>query len=117
MQNKTEKGRLGEDKATEYLENKGYMILDRNYRYKRSEVDIIASYDDLLVFVEVKLKSYTTFGQPEEAVNEAKANKVMEGAEQYTYDNDWQGDIRFDIISIVNNNGRYEVEHFEDAFY
>lgn len=108
-------GREGEAAACEFLMKKGYEILETNYRYKRSEIDVIARKEQLLVFVEVKTKSYSSFGFPEEAVNARKAQKVIEGAENYIYESNWQKNIRFDIIAIDNSSN--EILHLEDAFY
>ncbi|UII22367.1 YraN family protein [Fulvivirga ligni] len=115
MKTKAQTGREGEDAAVAFLLNAGYNILERNYRYKRAEVDIIAEKDDILVFVEVKTKSYTTFGFPEESVNHTKVAKVSEAAEYYTYANNWHKDIRFDIIAV--NKAIDKIDHFMDAFH
>ncbi|HNP18433.1 MAG TPA: YraN family protein [Fulvivirga sp.] len=117
MHSKAEIGLEGEQQAVKYLMSKGYEIVKTNYRHRRSEIDIIANHNELLVFIEVKTKSYSAFGEPEVAVDEKKANKVMEGAEQFIVENNWHGDIRFDVVSIIKNQGRYEIKHFEDAFH
>jgi putative endonuclease len=117
MKNKAETGQEGERMAAEFLTNKGYEILQANYRYRHSEIDIIAKFNGLLVFVEVKTKSYAAFGEPEIAVDEKKANKVIEGADQYIQEINWQGDVRFDVVALLKNKGRFEIKHFEDAFY
>ena len=85
MSNNLEIGTMGENLACQYLEKNNYKILERNYRYKRSEIDIIAKKGDLIVFIEVKTRSGHWFGTPEQSVNEKKAQKVMEGADQYIY--------------------------------
>ncbi|MBL3654559.1 YraN family protein [Fulvivirga sediminis] len=112
---KAKTGREGEDAAVNYLICKGYEILERNYRYRRSEVDIIVKKDDIVIFVEVKTKSSTAYGYPEEAVNHIKVKKVTEAADHFTYERGWQKDIRFDIISY--NNITKKIDHFIDAFY
>lgn len=117
MNSKAQIGKEGEDAAVDFLMRKDYQILERNYRYKRSEIDIICEMNDLLIFVEVKTKSYTTFGEPENSVDERKGAKVIEGAEQYVLEKDWHGDIRFDVVSLVKNGSGFEIKHFEDAFY
>lgn len=111
-------GDSGEEKACKFLIEKGYNIRDRNYRYRRNEIDIIAQNEGQLVFIEVKTKSYHAFGPPELSVDQAKADRVMEAAENYIYENGWYGDIRFDIISITMLNEQVkEISHFEDAFH
>jgi putative endonuclease len=117
VSDKIEKGKAGEDLAARFLLEKGYQILARNYRFKRSEIDIIAQKDNCLVFVEVKWRSTDAFGYPEEFVNEKKAAKILEGADQYIYEANWNGNIRFDIVAIRQINGQTEVVQIEDAFY
>jgi putative endonuclease len=106
-------GQKAEEKATLYLKDKGYEILERNYRYRRSEIDIIARKENLIVFVEVKYRSGNSYGDPEISVNEKKESQVLSGAENYLFEKDWNGEVRFDIISILSD---CSIEHFEDAF-
>ena len=118
MGNNLEKGREGEQLAAQFLREKGYQILTYNYRYKRGEIDLIALQGVLLVFVEVKLRKNTTFGYPEEAVDAQKAKRIIQTAEQYILQHNWQGDIRFDIIAIVQSApSKKVISHFEDDFY
>lgn len=117
MSDKIEKGKAGEDLAAQFLINKGYQILARNYRFKRSEIDLIAQKDNCLVFVEVKLRTTDAFGFPEEFVDEKKAAKILEGAEEYVYQTKWVGNIRFDIVAIRQINSQTELVQIEDAFY
>ncbi|GAA5038371.1 UPF0102 protein [Marivirga lumbricoides] len=109
-------GDLGEDIAAKILTKKGYEILERNYRYKRSEIDLICLFSDLLVFIEVKALNSTRFGHPEDRVNNHKIEKVIEAAEDYIYAINWQKDIRFDILSIDLKHPDNFL-HIEDAFY
>lgn len=117
MSDKIEKGKAGEDLAAQFLIEKGYQILARNYRFKRSEIDLIAQKNNCLVFVEVKLRTTDVFGYPEEFVNEKKAAKIMEGADQYIYELKWKGNIRFDIVAIRQIKDQTELVQIEDAFY
>lgn len=105
-------GKQGEDLASSFLENLGYKILERNYRYKRSEVDLIVCKGDFLVFVEVKKRKNADYGYPEAAVTDRKAAMVHTAAVHYTEILGWNKHIRFDIIAI----SAQEVMHFEDAF-
>ncbi len=107
------KGQQGEEKAVKYLEEKGYSIVTRNFRAGKSEIDIIALHEEILVFVEVKWRSKSDFGDPEECIDEKKAGMVIAGAEEYIYQSDWHNDVRFDVVSIIGN----EITHFQDAFY
>ncbi len=106
-------GKLGEDMAEIFLIEKGYEILRRNYRYKKSEIDIIALYNKILIFIEVKYRSNLNFGHPEAFVTTKKESMIITGAEQYIYDKNWMGKIRFDIISVDDTKN---IMHFEDAF-
>jgi len=116
MSKNKELGLEGEQLAADYLNKKGYEILEMNYRYKRSEIDIIAVKDDLLVFVEVKARTNTKYGLPENFVDDQKAVNIIQGADHYIKETNWKGNIRFDIISIVKKKNA-ELLHFEDAFY
>lgn len=116
MSDKIQKGNYGEQLAVDFLQASGYEILERNYRFRHAEVDIIAQQNNLLVFVEVKLRSDRAFGEPEAFVSPVKEEKILQAAEHYMLDKDWKGDVRFDIISIVTMP-TIEIAHIEDAFY
>ncbi len=115
-QDKPAIGKKGEDIAARHLLATDYQVVERNWRYKRSEIDLIAKKEGVLIFVEVKTKSYVAYGHPEESVDQKKANKIMEGAEEYIYKANWHGDIRFDVIAIHLEGNGYKLFHFEDAF-
>jgi putative endonuclease len=116
MSDKIKAGSEGENLAAEFLRNKGFEILARNYRYKHAEIDLIVRKENWLLFVEVKTRSSSSFGEPEAFVDTRKVAKILEGAEQYIYEKDWNGNIRFDVVS-VKTGMRPEIVHFEDAFY
>ncbi|MCK5467501.1 MAG: YraN family protein [Cyclobacteriaceae bacterium] len=116
MSKNKELGQEGEQLAADYLKKNGWKIQETNYRYSRSEIDLIASKNDLLIFVEVKTRTNTTYGLPEHFVDEKKAENIMKAAEHYIREHDWKSNIRFDIISIIKKV-RLELEHIEDAFY
>jgi len=100
--------------AVSYLSKHGFEILERNYRHGRGEIDIICLYkNELLVFVEVKLRKDVGYGMPEEFVSNAQQRMVISTAEDYIFAVNWKKDIRFDIIAIHEN----KIEHIEDAFY
>lgn len=113
-----EKGREGEDIAAAYLESKGYTILDRNYFFEHAEVDIV-SFDEsssMIVFVEVKMRKNTRFGEPAEFVTEKKQQLVFKAAEAWLYERKMTGSpVRFDVIGIVKNEAP-DIQHFEYAF-
>lgn len=110
-------GSQGENAAAEYLVKKGYEVLERNYRYRRAEVDLIVRKKNWLVFVEVKTRTGNAFGFPEEFVNREKEENILSAAEEYMYKIDWQGNVRYDIVSVLWTGVDREIAHFEDAFY
>jgi putative endonuclease len=109
-------GKLGEDIAAGYLERKGYKILARNYRFSRVELDVIAQKDNEVVFVEVKMRSSDQMAYPEQAVGKSKQHNIRLAAENYLEQNQINLPVRFDIIAVVKGE-KFEIEHFEDAFY
>lgn len=109
-------GRYGEALAARFLKEKGFLIIKRNYRYKKGEIDIIARKDNLLLFVEVKTRTTINYGYPEEAVSAKKAGLIIDAADYFIHKTSWNFNIRFDIISItIGSEAR--IKHFEDAFY
>ena len=111
-------GNRGESLARSALEQKGYRILETNWRHNRAEVDIIAEKNDILIFAEIKTRSTDIFGQPEEFLTEAQQLRIMGIANAYIEEVEHNGEIRFDIISIVlKENGDYKLKHFEDAWF
>jgi len=117
VDSKIEKGKEGENLAADFLKKKGYEIVQRNFRYKRLEIDLIVKKNNWLIFVEVKLRTSDKYGYPEDFVDYKKARNIVDGAEQYTYDQGWQGNVRYDIVSIRQIRGENEIRHIEDAFY
>ena len=110
-------GRKGEDLAADYIRNKGYIILEQNYRHKKAEIDIIAKINNCIVFIEVKTRRNTIFDLPENAVDRKKMDKLQEGALYYIELHNITSDIRFDIISIIIDNKNMDINHIEDAFW
>ena len=116
-------GRRGEDLAVAFLEEKGYRVLDRNYRFGREEVDVVAfeptPADDggMIVFVEVKARSGTGYGRPEAAVDKPKQEAIMRVAEAFLHERRLiPSPTRFDVVAVQFGPGEPEVEHFENAF-
>ncbi len=114
MSEKIKTGNKGEDLAADFLKHKGFEILRRNYTFRRCEIDIIARKEDWMIFVEVKTRSYTYYGYPEEFVDSQQANRIFQAAEEFIYTTNWHGHIRFDIISVLLGVSP-EIIHFEDA--
>lgn len=108
-------GNIGEEMAALFLIKKGYMILSRNFRYKKSEIDIIAQKDKTIAFVEVKTRTNAFFQEPELSVTRSKQKQITKGANYYIQENEIDLDVRFDIIAITLFGNK--INHIEDAFY
>jgi putative endonuclease len=117
MEDNIKKGKEGEQLAVDFLISKGFTVLERNYRHKRSEIDLIVKRENWLIFVEVKARSSSSYGYPEEFVDAHKVKMILWGAEDYMYKINWQGNVRYDIVSVLFRSKGHEVVHIEDAFY
>ena len=109
-------GHLGENLAKRYLQRKGFTIIDENYRTKFAEIDLIAQYKDILVFVEVRTKVGNQFGTPEESLNRKKINKVIKNAQMYIKYKRYAGKYRIDSVCIVLNENKklIRLNHYEN---
>ncbi|TFV92171.1 YraN family protein [Algoriphagus kandeliae] len=111
-------GKRAEELACQWLESKGYEFLEKNFRYKHAEIDLIMKHQGLLIFVEVKFRSGTGFGFAEEFVDYGKKKLIIKAADAYIHQIDWHQDIRFDIVGVYKDrHGNINFRHFEDAFY
>lgn len=117
MAEHNELGKKGEHLAADYLANKGYLILSKNYRFKHLEIDIIAKYKNQIIFVEVKTRQSDFLAGPEETVTKSKQKLLIKAANQYIIENEIDEESRFDIISIILNDKTKSIEHLKDAFY
>ncbi|MBC3540581.1 YraN family protein [Rufibacter sediminis] len=117
MAHNTTLGKLGEQAAEAHLIAHGYQILERNYRYRRAEVDLIVLKETTLVFIEVKTRSTHQYGFPEEAVSSKKEVMLQLAADYYIEQHQWQYEVRFDVISVLWHQDRPEILHIEDAFH
>ncbi|MFH2137732.1 MAG: YraN family protein [Candidatus Omnitrophota bacterium] len=108
-------GRRGESIAREYLEAKGYIILEHNFRNKYSEIDLIAKQKDILVFIEVRTKTSERFGTPEESINKNKIKRLIRSAQAYTAYKRYQDQSRIDAVCVVlGEDGHPErINHYE----
>ena len=109
-------GKLGEELAVNYLIEKGYEILERNWRNIHKEIDIIAKDGKDLVIVEVKTRQSDEYGNPDVAVTKKKQCMLIAAANAYILKNGLDTETRFDIVSIVFKDGEPVIEHIEDAF-
>ena len=109
-------GELGEALAVEFLQKNNFKVIERNWRYKKAEVDIIAQKNNVLAIVEVKTRSSNYFGNPQDFVNQKKIKLLVEAVNEYVISKNLDVDVRFDIIAITKNNNHFDIEHLEDAF-
>ena len=123
MATTAEIGRRGEDVAAEFLEAKGYYILDRNYRFGREEIDLVSFQPNPgntggeIVIVEVKARSGTRYGPPEAAVDLPKQKAILRVTEAYLHERRLMpSPVRFDVVAVLFGTDEPVVEHFENAF-
>ena len=119
--NKKAFGKFGEDMTANYLTFRFYKILERNYRKRSAEVDIIAQKGKTLSFVEVKTRSSDKFGTPCEAVDFKKQQKIILGAQNYLAQTNWQGEVRFDVAEVYARKPKfgfktYKINYIKNAF-
>jgi putative endonuclease len=114
MTDKIKTGGLGENLAAEFFVSKGFSVVARNYRWKKGEIDLIVQRDNWLIFVEVKTRNSNAYGEPESFVSDQQGRLIYSAAEEYIFSSDWQGHVRFDIVS-VKPGPVPEIVHFEDA--
>jgi len=108
-----EKGRLFEDRAVDFLKSSGYEILERNFKTRYGEIDIIARDGDTVVFVEVRYRKSSAFGSPEETIDLKKIKKIIRTTNRYiSMKNLENTDIRFDVV-VFDGNG---IRHIKNAF-
>lgn len=110
-------GNKGEDLAVDYLSDKGYTIMERNFIFQKAEIDIIAKFENTLVAVEVKTRSTTAFGNPQDFLKPKQIQRIVKAMDYYVTSNQLDVEVRFDIIAIVNEGSKLTIEHLENAFY
>jgi len=114
---RTQRGRAGEDAAQRVYERRGYVVVARNWRCALGELDLVLIRRGLLVFCEVKTRSGPAFGGGYEAVSWSKRRKIRTLAEVYIGQHGFShAEVRFDVASVWLSGGRPDVEVFEDAF-
>jgi putative endonuclease len=111
-------GKIGEDLAAKFLEEKGYNIIERNYRFGHGELDIIAEKDNILIFIEVKTKKHGDFGDPINWIKRGKQLQMGRIARGYLYErNITDRDCRFDVVLVNWEHGLWKIDHIENAFW
>jgi len=111
-------GDAAEERACRHLDRSGFTIVERKYRTKGGEIDIVARKGDVLVFVEVRSLEVTGFGTPEESVTPAKRRRIVAAARHYLSNipsSSWR-EARFDVIAIEGSGERAELRHYPGAF-
>lgn len=110
-------GKQGEAIAVSYLQEIGYIILEKNWRFRKAEIDIIAQHNNTLIFVEVKTRETNYFGEPYEAVTTKKEALFNDAAEAYLEEKNLENEVRFDIVSIiVSGKSKPSINHIIEAF-
>ncbi len=113
---KTERGRMGEDYAARKLEQAGWEILQRNYRIRGGEIDIIANTGGYIIFAEVKLRSEGAMVSGLEAVDTGKMRRIVRTAQRWLLEHPCELQPRFDVIEITEKSGSFTLTHIENAF-
>lgn len=116
MADHNELGKKGEKLAVDFLTNNNYKILEKNYRYLKAEVDIIAQKGDVLIAVEVKTRSSNYFGDPQDFITPKKIKLLLSAIDYYVVQRDLDVEVRFDIIAILLQENETKIEHLKDAF-
>lgn len=109
-------GNKGEDLACRFLEEKGYQIIIRNWRFGHHEIDIIAQNEESIIFVEVKTRSSNQWGNPEDFISKAQMRRIVEAADFYIKEYNVDKEPRFDVLAIIDNGAEIDIEYFDDAF-
>lgn len=117
MAEHNELGKAGEDIAAAHLAKAGYSIRDRNWTFRKAELDIVVEKDGVLVFVEVKTRSTEAFETPASTVTMKKQKQLVMAADQYLKSKELTQEARFDVMYIIHNSQHTKLEHIEDAFY
>ncbi|MDT0553765.1 YraN family protein [Urechidicola vernalis] len=116
MAQHNELGKKGEQIAIDYLIDKGYTILDKNWRFQKAEVDVIAQKNELIIAVEVKTRTSDYFGDPQDFISKKKISLLVLAMNEYVLSKNFDNEIRFDVIAILKNKQTFKIEHIEDAF-
>lgn len=117
MASHTDLGTKGEKLAIEFLQNKGYRILETNYRFQKAEIDIICQNSQFVVAVEVKTRSTNNFGDPQGFLKPKQIARVVKAMDAFVVKRNLEQEVRFDVIGIVMKGQSPEIEHLENAFF
>ncbi len=109
-------GQKGEEKAKNYLQERGYAILHTNWRYKHKEIDLVAKKDGFLIFVEVKTRTFGGMQAAEESITTNKMRYLIEAAEEYVTKYNRKEEVRFDVLALTFQQGNWQINHIKEAF-
>ncbi|WP_127140862.1 YraN family protein [Flagellimonas marinaquae] len=110
-------GKLGEQKAVDYLKASGYDIVKRNYRYLKAEIDIIARQGDILVIIEVKSRTKGFLEDVSHVITPKKVKLLTMAANHFVEEMEADVEVRFDIVTVIKHADHFDIEHIENAFY
>lgn len=117
MAEHNELGTWGEDLVAAFLEEKGFQIVERDWKSGHRDLDIVAMDGNTLVIVEVKTRRNRTFTDPETAVDYRKINNLRQAANHYVKFKRFDGEVRFDLVTVVGTpDTGFDINHIEDAF-
>ena len=116
MRMQNELGRKGEDIAVQWFLKEGYTVKERNFRFRKAEIDILALKDGILAVVEVKLRRVGHLQPLRASVNSKKRARIIQAAEHYVMKNDLDVEVRFDVILVLHKDNNYTLKHLEAAF-
>lgn len=116
MAEHNELGKTGEELAADYLEKNGYTLLERNWRCRQLEADLIALKDAFLIVAEVKTRTSNYFGDPEIFVDKKKQRNLVKTANAYVQMHQLDLEVRFDIIAVTGKGESARIHHIKDAF-
>lgn len=110
-------GNFGEEIATQYLENREYDILARNFKCAQGEIDIVACKNKEIIFCEVKTRSNQKYGEPIDSVDKTKQRHIWNAAEYYLYKNNLINNfVRFDVLEVYVNGAKVEINQVKNVF-
>lgn len=116
MAEHNELGKRGEQLAIDFLVENGYTILEKNFRFLKAEVDIIAKKENTIIAVEVKTRRSNFFGNPQDFVNPKKIKLLVSAMDFFVTEKDLEVNVRFDIVAILINSKESKIKHITDAF-
>ncbi|MFM7194792.1 MAG: YraN family protein [Bacteroidota bacterium] len=116
MTENIKKGMEAEELAVDFLQRKGFTVIERNLRHGHHEIDLIVQKGNWLIFAEVKMRTSVRFGPPEISVTWKKRKNLRSAARWYIFKRNWKGNVRFDVVAVTVLGDKTDILHIEDAF-